>query len=180
MENTPVITPGEANLALTDVHRFFQYNRGFHFYTSDANEISVIREQGEAGTLPYSYEAEQFTVLEEARDTVTGAIIAGAKPVYRFFNTATGSHLYTMDENERGFITENLDNYNFEGINYYAFEEKPEDIETVPVFRLLNGISGSHLFTIDQNEVDFIRENLSHFSVEGDSGIAYHVFELET
>ena len=179
VENTPVVAPGEANLDLTDVHRFFQYNGGFHFYTSDTNEIAVIRAQSAAGKLPYNYEAEQFTVLAKDKDAVTGAIIEGAKPVYRFFNTATGSHLYTMDENERGFITQNLDNYNFEGINYYAFEEKPESIETVPVFRLLNGISGSHLFTVDQNEVNFIKDNLSHFSVEGNSGVAYHVFELE-
>lgn len=179
IETTPVVMPEEANMDLADVHRFYQRQGGFHLYTSDANEIATIRELSDAGTLPYNYEAEKFTVLADERDSITGAIIEGAKPVYRFFNTATGSHLYTMDENERGFITENLDNYSFEGIKYYAFEQQPQNIETVPVFRMLNGISGSHLFTIDQNEVNFIKENLPQFSVEGDSGIAYHVFELE-
>ena len=167
IETTPIAAPSEANFDLDNVHRFYQNIGGFHFYTADTNEVAVLREQGEAGTLPYSYEAEQFTVLGDDKDTVTGAVIEGAKPVYRFFNTATGAHLYTMDENESAFISDNLTNYNFEGINYYAFEVEPETIETIPVFRLLNGSTGTHLFTVDQNEVDFIKENLPQFSVEG-------------
>ncbi|MDJ0588894.1 MAG: right-handed parallel beta-helix repeat-containing protein [Pleurocapsa sp. MO_226.B13] len=179
VETTPVILPDEANFSFADVHRFYQYEKGFHLYTSDINEIAAIQEQSEAGTLSYNYEAEKFTVLESDRDSITGAIIEGAKPVYRFFNINTGSHLYTMDEIERGFIDENLDNYNFEGIKYYAFEEKPENLETLPVYRMLNGQSGSHLFTVDRVEVDNIQQNLPHFSLEGDDGIAFHVFELQ-
>ncbi len=178
IETTPVIAPEEANFLQADVHRFYQYEKGFHLYTSDANEIAVIQEQSAAGTLSYNYEAEKFTVLADNKDTLTGAIIAGAKPVYRFFNTETGSHLYTMDEIERGFIEDNLANYNFEDIQYYAFEDQPENIETVPVYRMLNSQSGSHLFTIDQAEVNYIQDNLPNFSFEGDDGIAFHVFEL--
>lgn len=165
-------------LSVSDIHRFYQYEKGFHLYTSDANEIQVVLDQSAAGELAYSYEAEKYTVLTDNKDALTGETVEGVKPVYRFFNTETGAHLYTMDENEKGYIQDNLSNYSFEGIKYYAFESEPEDRETVPVFRMLNGQSGAHLFTIDQNEINYIEENLPHFSTEGNGGIAFHVFEL--
>jgi hypothetical protein len=105
-----------------------------------------------------------------------------------------GFHLYTSDDNEiqsiverstsgelkneKGYIEDNLVNYNFEGIKYYAFESEPENLETVPVYRMLNSQSGAHLFTVDQNEINYIQENLPNFSTEGNSGVAFYVFEL--
>ena len=170
----------QERLMLNNVHRFYQNQGGFHFYSSNENEVQVVRELSEAGELPYSYESEQFTVLGQDTDTVTGETISGVEPVYRFYNNSTGAHLYTMDEGEKNFIQENLGNYNFEGIQYYAFETEPENLETVPVYRMLNQVTGTHLFTVDQNEVNFISENLSSFSFEGDSGVAFHVFALES
>ena len=43
---------------------------------------------------------------------------------------------------------------------------------------MLNGQSGAHLFTIDPNEINYIEENLPHFSMEGGDSGAFHVFEL--
>ena len=175
-EVIPVID--EANLSKTNVHRFYQYEKGFHLYTSDENEIRVVRELSDSGELAYNYEDEKYTVLTDDRDILTGEAIEGVKPVYRFFNTDTGAHIYTMDENEKDHIQDNLSNYNFEGIKYYAFESEPEVLETVPVFRMLNSLSGAHLFTVDQNEINHIQEHLPQFSIEGNGGIAFHVFEL--
>ena len=44
---------------------------------------------------------------------------------------------------------------------------------------MLNSDTGAHLFTIDQNEVNYIQKNLSNFSFEGNGGIAFHVFALD-
>jgi hypothetical protein len=167
-----------SQFSLTKIHRFYQYEKGFHFYTSGANEIKVIQEKSATGELAYNYESEKFTVLSDDKDPLTGESLAGVKPVYRFFNIDTGAHLYTMSEKEKGYIQDNLTNYNFEGIKYYAFETEPENIDTVPVFRMLNGQSGTHLFTTGQKEIDYIQQNLPHFSLEGDNGIAFYVFEL--
>ena len=186
---TYVITDGKNDYAnaqvtilgqpeLTDVHRFFQYEKGFHLYTTDNNEISSVRQRSDAGELAYSYEAEKFTVLNSNLDTLTGNIIEGSKPVYRFFNTSTGSHLYTMDEVERASIAQNLSNYSFEGIKYYAFTEERADLNTIPVFRMYSSLSDSHLFTVDINEKDSILENLPHYNLEGNNGISFHVFKL--
>lgn len=165
-------------LPVSNIHRFYQYYKGFHLYTSDTNEIQTILDQSNTGELNYSYEAEKYTVLTDNKDPVTGQELGGIKPVYRFFNTQIGSHLYTMDETEKKYIEDNLANYNFEGIKYYAFQEKPADMETIPIYRMLNSQSGAHLFTVDQNEINYIRQNLPNFSIEGSNGIAFYVFEL--
>lgn len=160
------------------VHRFYQFEKGFHFYTSDENEINIVQQQSEAGTLAYQYESEKFSVLSDDKDAFTGETLAGVKPVYRFFNTETGAHLYTTDENEKSVIEDTLANYNFEGIKYYAFESEPTEIDTIPVFRMLNNDTGSHLYTIDQNELNYIQENLPNFSFENNGNAVFHVFEL--
>lgn len=170
--------PSDNLFSTVDVHRFYQYQIGSHLYTTDANEIDYIIEESTAGNLTYQYEAEKFTVLADNKDALTGEAIEGVKPVYRFFNTQTGAHLYTMDENEKSFIEANLPNYSAEGVKYHAFEFEPADIETIPVYRMLNADSGSHLYTIDQNELNYIQENLPNFTLENNGEAAFHVFEL--
>ena len=169
---------GQNYFATEAVHRFYQFEIGSHLYTTDANEISYIKEQSAAGKLSYQYEAEKFSVLADNKDTLTGHTIEGVQPVYRFFNTDTGAHLYTMDENERSFIEANLANYSPEGIKYYAFESEPQNIETIPVYRLLNSDSGSHIYTIDSNELSYIQENLPNFTLENNGEATFHVFEI--
>ncbi|MEM8829844.1 MAG: hypothetical protein AAGE96_10855 [Cyanobacteria bacterium P01_G01_bin.19] len=41
-------------------------------------------------------------------------------PIYRFYEPSLGVHFYTPDEVEKDFVIDNLDNYDFEGIAYYA------------------------------------------------------------
>ena len=161
-----------------EVHRFYQYEKGFHFYTTDDVEIDYVIEKSLAGELSYQYEEEKFRVLADDKDALTGATLEGVDAVYRFFNTETGVHLYTTDEVERAFIEENLPNYSPEGIKYYAFESKPEGIETIPVFRMLNTDTGSHLYTIEQSELNYIQDNLPNFSLENNGEATFHVFEL--
>ena len=186
--NTSSTNPGTSNPGTNDlsldnfttdeVHRFYQFEKGFHLYTTDDVEIDYVLEKSASGELSYQYEAEKFRVLSDDKDALTGATHEGVEAVYRFFNTETGSHLYTTDEVEKAYIEENLPNYNSEGIKYHAFESQPEGIETIPVFRLLNGNTGSHLYTIDQNELNYIQDNLPHFSLENNGEATFYVFEL--
>ena len=174
----PLVEDLEPSLELTEVHRFYQFDDGFHFYTADDNENNVIQAQSEAGNLQYEYEGESFAALASNKDSLTGEVIEDAKEVFRFYNTDTGAHLFTMDVNEKNYIVENLDNYTLEGVAYYAFTEAQEEVETIPVYRMLNGQTNTHLLTVDTNEVNYIQENLSHFSLEGDGGVAFYVMEL--
>lgn len=109
---------------------------------------------------------------------MTGETLSGAKPVYRFFNAETGGHLYTSSDNEKSFIEDTLTNYNFEGINYYAFDSAPAELETIPVFRMRNSDTGTHLYGTNQKELDFIEDNLPNFSYENNGNPVFHVFEL--
>ena len=160
---------------LTEVHRFYQYEKGFHFYTANDNESSVIRTETAAGNLSYDYEGKSFRALASNLNTIS-QIIEGVEEVYRFFNNETGAHLFTMFEAEKEYIENTLDNYSYEGVAYHAF--KSEKSDSIPVYRMLNGDTGTHLFTTDSNEVNSIRDNLSNFTLEGDNGVAFYVMEL--
>lgn len=168
----------KVGLPLGYVHRFYQHEKGCHLYTSDVVEVDTIKNKSFAGELKYNYEFEKFNVLTSNKDRLTGAVIAGAKEVYRFFNNQTGAHIYTMDEVEKQYIQDNLANYNYEGVKFYAFETDQAEINTIPIYRMLNSLSGSHLFTTDSNEINHIKENLPHFSLEANNGIAFYVMDL--
>ena len=179
VEEPPVEEPAKVlNLELTEVHRFYQFQKGFHFYTADDNENNIIQDESKVGNLNYNYEGESFTALSSNLDTITGEVITEAKEVYRFFNKETGAHLFTMDVKEKDYILENLDNYSLEGTAYYAFESAPTEVETIPVYRMLNSQTGTHLLTADQREFDYVQDNLNHFTAEGDNGVAFYVMEL--
>ena len=171
-------TVDSLNIDSTEVHRFYQYEKGFHFYTADVNESNVIQQETAAGRLSYDYEGESYRALASDLDTLTGEIIEEAEEVYRFFNSDTGAHLFTMFEAEKEYIETTLDNYTYEGVAYYAFESEQDSIDTIPVYRMLNGDTGTHLFTADSNEITYIQNNLSNFTLEGNSGVAFYVMEI--
>ena len=161
----------------TEVYRFFRYDKGFHFYTADYNEQKVIRKLSEEKKLPYTYEGIAYDVLAQDKDTLTGEKIENSAPVYRFFNQVTGAHLYTMDENEKNYIRQNLDYYSFEDVVYYAFDSQPKNIETIPLYRMLNTQTGSHLFTTDTNEFNVLSQTQPQFQIEGNGGVTFYVLE---
>ena len=156
------------NLPEGTVYRLFNPEVGVHFYTSSKEERNNTIEN-----LPqYEYEGAAFgTVTEEEADSVTGA-----QPVYRFFNTDTGVHLYTIDEAERDSIQENLPNFLFEGISYYAYETEQEG--TIPLYRFYNPEVGAHFYTPFAVERDNVIETLPEYQLEGDGGIAFYVEPL--
>lgn len=44
----------------------------------------------------------------------------GSIPIYRFFEPTIGVHFYTPNQSERDFVKNELGNYNYESIAYYA------------------------------------------------------------
>ena len=107
-------------------------------------------------------------------DTDTGTDLGGEDGndiVYRFFNPTAGVHFYTDDENERDFVEDELDNYEFEGPSYRTADPITGGAEDV--YRFFNARTGVHLYTTDENERDFITENLNEFAFEGTAFSAY-------
>ncbi|MEM6611813.1 MAG: FG-GAP-like repeat-containing protein, partial [Cyanobacteria bacterium P01_C01_bin.72] len=93
--------------------------------------------------------------------------------VFRFFNEA-GFHFYTTSTGERDYIIDNLSNYQYEGGADVAADPLLENPEVVPVYRLFNNETGSHLYTTSQTEVDFIQANLPNLTLEGEAFYAYN------
>ena len=159
---------------ILDIYRFFQTDKGFHFYTSSEAEKDTVQQQIDNNELSYGYEGESFAALAEDDD---GDSLTGAKPVYRFFNNLTGAHLYTISETEKNSIADNLSDYSLEGVAYYAYDEPQEN--TIPLYRLYNSETGTHFFTPSATEKDSTLDTLSQYSTEGEDGIAFHVLSIE-
>ncbi|MCC0175687.1 hypothetical protein I4641_01675 [Waterburya agarophytonicola K14] len=146
------------------VYRFFNPEVGVHFYTASQDERDNVIDN-----LPqYEFEGASYIAAPETDDPLTGI-----SPVYRFFNTSTGVHLYTINEVERDAIQENLPNYNFEGIAYYAYESEVEG--TTAVYRFYNATIDAHFYTPSAVERDAVLDGLPDYELEGESGISFYV-----
>ncbi len=149
------------------IHRFFSPEAGVHFYTaSEAERDFLVNNQAN-----YSYEGASFASATENADA-----FKETKPVYRFFNTSTGGHLYTMSEVERDNISNNLANYNFEGIAYYGYEsDRPG---ATPLYRFYNPIIDAHFYTPSAVEKDVVLANVPDYQLESNDGVAFYVEPL--
>jgi uncharacterized delta-60 repeat protein len=91
--------------------------------------------------------------------------------VYRFLNTRTGAHFYTVSAQERDEVIANLPQFQFEGIAFYALTSPTED--TQPVYRFYNRLTGTHFYTIGVEERDRVVMTLRHiYILEGISWYA--------
>ena len=151
------------------VYRFFNPSVGVHFYTPSETERDFVQNELDN----YEFEGPSYVGAPHDEDLLTGA-----RPVYRFFNTSTGVHLYTIAEAERDAIIANLPNYNYEGITYYGYEEQREG--TIPLYRFYNPVIDAHFYTPSEAERDSILENLPDYTLEGvdESGVTYYVQPL--
>ena len=141
----------------TTVHRFYEHQKDFYLYSADETEIETIKGRSAEGRQNYEYEydGEQFRVLTSDKDEFTGETIEGAKPVYRYLNTDTGSYFYTMDDNEMNYIDDNLAHYKRDGgvINEIAIDVQNE------------------------NEVDLIENNLIDSTIQVSESVEFYAFE---
>ena len=151
----------DEDIASDIVYRFFNNNTGVHFYTGDEIERDAVLE------LPnFSFEGASY----ESIDPLTGE--PEPLPVYRFFNTVTGVHLYTVSEAERD-ATQELDNFSFEGEAFFAYPTEEEG--TIPIYRFFNTVTGAHFYTPSVAERDNVEANLPDFISEG---VAYYTLPV--
>ncbi|WP_323797118.1 hypothetical protein [Nisaea sp.] len=117
ISNLPVYTyegvafsVSESDATASSVYRFLKSDNT-HFYTISDLEKWTIQTSNPSYQLEgVAYEAA--TVSNSYNDTA----------LYRFFNTQTGTHFYTVDTNERDSVLENLPQYSYEGVAYYVDE----------------------------------------------------------
>jgi hypothetical protein len=94
-------------------------------------------------------------------------------PVYRFYNTLTGTHFYTSSTTERDSVQASLAYMSYEGQAFLAAAQLSAGLK--PVYRFYNTQRGVHFYTISTNERDAIQANLPQFQLEG---IAYYASQV--
>ena len=149
------LTFSTLNSSETVVFQFVNSDSDSNFYTVDVNEKEFIEEN-----LP------NYTMLEDTFSSVDPTTGAEVEEVHRFFNTSSGSHLYTTSEVERDSILENLGNYVYEDVKFYGYTDSTVE-GAIPVYRFYDSIDDIHVFTSSESEKDEMMSDGSGFISEG-------------
>jgi hypothetical protein len=96
---------------------------------------------------------------------------AGRRALYRFYNTAAGTHFYTVSEREQASVTANLFTYQFEGVAYYVSPSPA--VGAAPIYRFYHAGTGTHFYTISLAERDAVIAALPAYQYEG---VAFYAF----
>ena len=91
------------------VFRFFDVTDGTHFYTASTAERDALN-SAPSSTMKFEGAAFYEDATQQAGDTA----------VYRFFDTAHGTHLFTQSDSERASILSTRPDLVSEGIAFYA------------------------------------------------------------
>jgi uncharacterized protein (DUF1800 family) len=93
------------------------------------------------------------------------ATAATADPVFRFYNTVTATHFYTISTSDRDYVLKTWPWLDYEGIVFYAFKDATQGGQ--PVERFYNTQTGAHFYTISQSDKNFVLANYPVFVYEG-------------
>jgi predicted outer membrane repeat protein len=147
------------------VYKFWSNSLMSYFYTIYESEkrgiIEKYSNQWEyVGIAYYAY-----TPLEYPED---------AKPVYRLWLSSYQEFFYTVFEEERDHIINTFPEgtVRYDGISFYAYQPGDQPDYAVPVYRFYIPWWGSHHFTVDESEKDYILKDLPTAIYEG---IAWYV-----
>lgn len=121
------------------VYRFFDQSTGTHFYTASASE----RDQTVSTRTDLTYEGVGLNADTPQTDP-------NAAPVFRFFDTNSGSHFYTVSATERDGLANGAAGLTYEGIAFY--EDPTLQSNDTAVYRFFDKVDGTHFFTPNQNE----------------------------
>ncbi|WP_062205975.1 matrixin family metalloprotease [Aureimonas sp. AU12] len=103
------------------------------------------------------------------RDTTadTEVVGSGSSDVFRFYNTASGTHFYTSSVAERDFVGATLPQYRYEGNSYDTTAD--DSATSVDVFRFYNTDTGTHFYTASVAERDQVIATLRNYRYEGEA-----------
>ena len=111
-------------------------------------------------------------MVNDAEASAINPINSAETTIYRFYDSSKGTHFYTVDEVEKDYVLENLDNYDFEGESYNIIDPITGS-EIEQVYRFFNSSTGVHLYTTSEVERDSIIDTLDNFTYEGAKFYAY-------
>jgi len=133
-------------------------------YTTTVNGSQVIVQSGSEGTDTLN----NVELLKFADQTMSIAQVASAQDqsaVFRFYNSAAGTHFYTASAAEADSVVRNLDGFTYEGVSFDKSGAGATD--SIDVFRFYNTETGTHFYTGSRAEADSVMANLPNFRFEG-------------
>ncbi len=149
---------------LGPVYRFWSLSQGAHFYTISGSERNkLINESASV----WQYEGIGFYAY--FRNTQ-----ANLAPVYRFWSTATGQHLYTISESEKNkIVTQLAKDWKYEGVVFYAYAPGKQPFGAIPVYRFAAVSFGDHFYTASESEKNKLLNQAHRWIYEG---VAWYAF----
>ena len=139
--STTTVTPTTATSALgvIAVYRFFETGSGTQFLTASASERNSV-----IATRPdLTYEGIGFGGLSSSAD-------ANAVPVYRFFDSANGTHFFTSSQSEESTLVKTRPDLVLEQTTFY--EHATAQAGDNPVYRFFDKNDGTHFYTASGTE----------------------------
>ena len=98
-----------------------------------------------------SYFQNQAATKEAVQASTEALQLLGAPaPVYRFYNTVSGAHFFTISEVEKNYVQTTFPQFQFEGVRFFALQGTEAGLS--PVYRFYNNSTGTHFFTISAVE----------------------------
>jgi len=91
--------------------------------------------------------------------------------IFRFYNSSNNAHFFTASEAERDQVIATLPSFRYEGVAFQA-NASGGDPGTQPVYRILNQLTGVHIYTSNATE----RATLRASGFYKEEGIAYHAY----
>lgn len=111
------------------------------------------------GRFDLAYQAALYQWLDNAASV-------SRSPVYRFYNSVSDSHFYTITQSERdAMLAANSPGVSYDGIRFYAYTSNPSALE--PVYRFYNATRNTYFYTISQTERDLLIQLNPSWSYQG-------------
>ena len=153
------------------IYRFFNTRDNAFFYTDSADERDYVIdnssvEKNNIDEWPYVYQGGTFEAAHSYTTGLLGALLGSDKvaPVYRFYNTDTGHHFFTISDAEADLIKGKIASgewpFNYEGTRFSVYSVDPTPNfqgEEIAVHRFYSPTLNRHFFTADTEEVNLIQ-----------------------
>jgi hypothetical protein len=175
-KNAPVVAAANG-YAMDYVYRYRNDSLNSFFYTNNPSSMSKYP--------TFKLEALVFRVFDKP---IVGESIADANivPIYRLYNSKTGTHLYTASSTEANNLPAQYSYYRNEGVIFYAYS-KASGLGGA-VHRFKNFTNNTYLFTDSESEKTKVQTILSStyryegvaFRVEDDTQDNYHTVRVMT
>lgn len=152
-------------------------------------DVAVFSGNANTYRFDYSLSSREYTVVDTIGTDATNTLLNIERAafadraeslndltpgVYRFYNTQTGNHFFTANNDEATTVAGRA-GFSFEG---KAFVRNVfDDSNSVLVHRFWNDATGTHFYTANASEATDLREAGNGFSYEG---VAYRGFSQKT